>query len=87
MSDAGTPEGENMAIDRTVPSQAPFAWRTSQVTMVSESDSTVTYEVTLPSCTCKSFRYRGGTCKHIQAAMDAALGAWVDPGLGEAAAS
>lgn len=78
-----------MAIDRTVPSQAPFAFRVKVVEMVSETDPGQTYDLTLPSCSCPSFRYlqkNGKLCKHLDAAIDSGLGAWIDPNATEAAA-
>ncbi len=69
-----------MARDRTLPSQAPLAMAVDAVTMVSETDPTVTYRVQLPSCTCPAFRYgrKPGErrwCKHLEQAT-ARYGAW-----------
>lgn len=72
-----------MAVDRTVPSQAPGAFRVKVVEMVSDENPKITYDVTLPSCTCPDFRYRqrnGKLCKHLERAIeDSGLGAWIDP--------
>jgi len=79
-----------MAIDRTVPSQAPYAFRTKVIEMVSESDPRRTYNVTLPDCDCPDWRYRkAGTkdlCKHLDAAISSGLGGWIDPAATDAAA-
>lgn len=75
-----------MAIDRAVPSQAPFAFRVKVIEMVSEDNPKITYDVTLPSCSCPDFRYRqrdGKVCKHLDAAIGSGLGAWIDPQLAE----
>lgn len=59
-----------MAVNRDVPSQAPFAVWVQKVVMVSETDPKQTYEVQLQYCPCLSFRYnviKTGKmeCKHI----------------------
>lgn len=39
----------------------------------SDSNREVTYKVTLHSCECKSFQFRGGYCKHMDKLMNELL--------------
>lgn len=38
--------------------------------VASDSDPDTMYKVTLHSCECKAFEFRGGYCKHMEKVMD-----------------